>query len=95
MPVTVRGGDILFNDGSTQSTAAGAVTTSAVLNATAGASGNAIGSYALTVDFGGSFSINSTRAGSSVAGGLSGTWRAMQNAVISGGVGYGVFLRIS
>lgn len=47
MPVTVRGGDILFNDGTTQSTAAGAVNTTSVLNATAGASLGAVGTYAL------------------------------------------------
>ena len=46
MPVTVRGTDILFNDGSTQNTAAGSVTTTAVLNATAGASVGAVGTYA-------------------------------------------------
>jgi hypothetical protein len=47
MPVTVRNTDILFNDGSTQSTAAGAVTTAAVLNATAGASFGGVGTYAV------------------------------------------------
>lgn len=46
MPVTVRNTDILFNDGTTQNTAAGAVTTTAVLNATAGASAGAVGTYA-------------------------------------------------
>ena len=49
MPVTVRGTDILFNDGTTQGTAAtagGLVTTANVLNATAGASLGAVGTYA-------------------------------------------------
>ena len=45
MPVTVRGTDILFNDSSTQSTAA-VVNTTAVLNATAGAAVGAVGTYA-------------------------------------------------
>jgi hypothetical protein len=95
MPTTLRNTDILFNDGTTQSTAGGAVNTTTVLNATAGASGNAVGSYAVCLDFSGSFSINSTRAGSSVGGGLSGTWRAMQTSTVFGGVNFGVFLRIS
>jgi hypothetical protein len=47
MPVTVRGTDILFNDNTTQSTAAGAPTTAQVLSATAGASVGAVGTYAL------------------------------------------------
>lgn len=46
MSVTIRGTDILFNDGSTQSTSA-AVNTTTVLNATAGASVGAVGTYAL------------------------------------------------
>ena len=50
MPVTVRGGDILFNDGTTQSTAAGALNTTAVLNATAGASVGAVGTYGFFKD---------------------------------------------
>jgi hypothetical protein len=98
MPTTLRNTDILFNDGTTQATAAtagGLVTTANVLNATAGATGNAVGSYAVCLDFSGSFSINSTRAGSSVGGGLSGTWRAMQTSTVFGGVNFGVFLRIS
>jgi hypothetical protein len=50
MPVTVRGGDILFNDGTTQSTAAGALNTTAVLNATAGASVGEVGTYGFFVE---------------------------------------------
>ena len=49
MAVTVGGTSITFNDGTTQSTAAGAVTTTAVLNATAGASLGAVGSYSFLV----------------------------------------------
>lgn len=44
MPVTVRGTDILFNNGTTQNTAA-VVDTTSVLNATAGASVGAVGTY--------------------------------------------------
>jgi hypothetical protein len=58
MPVTVRGTDILFNDGTTQSTAA-VVNTTAVLNATAGASVGAVGTYALL----GESSQTTTQAG--------------------------------
>lgn len=49
MPVTVRGTDILFNDGTIQNTAASAsqVTTTSVLNATAGASYGAVGTYTI------------------------------------------------
>jgi hypothetical protein len=52
MPTTVRNTDILFNDGTTQGTAAtagGLVTTANVLNATAGASVGAVGTYAFLV----------------------------------------------
>jgi hypothetical protein len=68
MPVTVRGGDILFNDGTTQSTAAGAVSTTAVLNATAGASLGAVGSYAFLVPISGTVGLaaGTTYAGSSL-----------------------------
>lgn len=46
MTITVGGTSITFNDGTTQSTAAGAPTTAQVLSATAGASVGAVGSYA-------------------------------------------------
>lgn len=67
MAVTVGGTSITFNDGTVQSTAAGAVTTTAVLNATAAASVGAVGSYAFLFD---SFLVqNATRApGSTLAG---------------------------
>jgi hypothetical protein len=47
MAITVSGTTITFNDGTTQSTAAssGAPTTAQVLNATAGASVGAVGTY--------------------------------------------------
>jgi hypothetical protein len=69
MPVTVRNTDILFNDGTTQSTAAGAVTTTAVLNATAAASVGDVGSYAFLVEASTNASnrtVGSTLAGSSL-----------------------------
>ena len=77
MAVTVRGTDILFNDGTTQTTAAGAVSTTAVLNATAGATAGAVGSYmfATPATSGTSISFGTTYAGSSLrpTGGLYGT----------------------
>ena len=61
-------GGVRFPDGSTQTTAAGAVTTTAVLNATAGASAGGVGTYALTiVNTGTTFNFGATIAGSSVA----------------------------
>ena len=68
MPVTVRGGDILFNDGTTQSTAAGAVNTTTVLNATAGASVGGVGTYGLFLQNAGSTmsTIGGTVAGSNL-----------------------------
>lgn len=67
MAVTVGGTSITFNDGTTQSTAAGAVTTTQVLNATASASVGAVGSYAfLAHASGGIVNIGSTIAGSSL-----------------------------
>ena len=86
MPVTVRGTDILFNDGTTQSTAAGAPSTTQVLNATAAASVGAVGTYAELVDLAfTSRSPGETVAGSGLrytGGGIegstpSGTWRLM------------------
>ena len=73
MAVTVRGTDILFNDGTTQSTAAGAVTTTAVLNATAGAASKAVGTYGWHQV---QYTLGSTVSGSSLGFG-SGTWRCM------------------
>lgn len=46
MAVTVSGTSITFNDGSVQTSAGGAVNTTTVLNATAGASLGQVGSYA-------------------------------------------------
>jgi len=65
MPVTVRNADILFNDGTTQSTAAGAPTTAQILNATAGATAGAVGTYAFARrNVSQTISANTTYAGS-------------------------------
>lgn len=67
MPVTVRGTDILFNDGTTQSTAGSAVNTTTVLNATAGATAGSVGTYAfLGETTNTTTSIGGTRAGSAL-----------------------------
>lgn len=67
MPVTVRNADILFNDGTTQTTAAGAPTTAQVLSATAGASFGAVGTYAvLLMGVNTNLATGATIAGSSL-----------------------------
>ena len=70
MPTTLRNTDILFNDGTTQSTAAtsgGLVTTANVLNATAGASHQAVGTYTVAWNTTtGNVASNGTIAGSSL-----------------------------
>jgi hypothetical protein len=63
MPTTIRNTDILFNDGTTQNTAAGAITTAAVGNAYSGAQLAEIGTYAV-----GGFSTGGAAAGGTVAG---------------------------
>lgn len=99
MAVTVGGTSITFNDGTTQSTAAGAVTTTAVLNATAGASLGAVGTYAfLGETTSTTTTAGSTRAGSSLmyAGLLStipfsGTAVAANNFIGNGGTPAGTW----
>lgn len=110
MPVTLRNTDILFNDGSTQSTAAGAPSTTQVLNATAGASTGAVGTYALcrltasnfpainpgeTVA-GSNLVYTSANSASSTAVSV-GTWRAMGRTTgnVDAGDQTTVWLRIS
>ena len=67
MAVTVGGTSITFNDGTTQSTAAGAVTTTSVLNAVAGQAIGAVGTVAVLLNWSTSdFQPNSTVAGSSL-----------------------------
>lgn len=68
MAVTVGGTSITFNDGTTQTTAAGgAPTTEQVLNATAGASVGAVGTYAFLGMAGQTtISTGSTYSGSSL-----------------------------
>ena len=82
MPVTVRGTDILFNDGTTQSTAAGAITTTSVLNATAAASAGAVGTYGFFKDTVGSthvYEAGTTLAGSNLR------WAAAPLVSVTGG----------
>jgi hypothetical protein len=76
MPTTLRNTDILFNDGTTQSTAA----------ATAASAVGTVGTYALAGLNSGSIATGGTVAGSSlqfaninptISGALSGTWRCM------------------
>lgn len=88
---------VRFNDGTTQTTAAGALTTTGVLNATAGATVGTVGSYSLLTapDQANAPAIGATMAGSSLryasCGGNSGTapagtWRQM--GFSSGAAGY-------
>ena len=50
MPITVSGTSITFPDATVQTTAGGAPTTTQVLNATAGASALAVGTYAVLMN---------------------------------------------
>lgn len=84
MSVTVRGTDILFNDGTTQSTAASAPTTATVLAATAGGTNGGLGTYSI---------VRSTAAfgnpGTNYSGGvfynpLTGTWKVMSYSFPAG-----------
>jgi hypothetical protein len=103
MPVTVRGGDILFNDGTTQSTAGGAVNTTAVLNATAGGSVGGVGTYSFCRGSSGGYNPGDTVAGSALfyadsesaigSGSPPGTWRCM--ARLGRAFASTLFLRIS
>jgi hypothetical protein len=63
MAVTVSGTSITFNDATVQTTAAGAVTTTAVLNATAGATAGGVGTYAFLRNSGGTNLFGGTAAG--------------------------------
>lgn len=64
MTITVGGTTITFSDGTTQSTAGGAPTTTQVLNATAAAAVGAVGTYA----FLGETATTTTAAGGTRAG---------------------------
>jgi len=84
MSVTIRGSDILFNDGTTQSTAAGVVNTTTVLNATAGAGAGAVGTYALMKSNNGTaVSVGNQKAGSDLR--FAGAWTAAVAATIPSG----------
>lgn len=111
MPTRIRNTDILFNDGTTQSTAA-IVTTTAVLNATSAASVGAVGTYAfLSITdattqpgIGGTVAGSTLRYSSADAASTtapSGTWRQMGWNLGQAGYSYpnaarvSVWLRIS
>lgn len=81
MAVTVGGTSITFNDGTTQTTAAGAVTTTSVLNATAGASAAAVGTYvtAYPANNTGSYTFNSNYSGSSLRRSNGMIWEGQYN----------------
>ena len=100
------GPSITFGDATVQTTAAGAPTTTQVLNATAGASAGAVGTYSyLGPATTGTFGLGGTTSGSNLrttnAVAMSGTWRCMSfsNRVPVGcspdTVIFGVWLRIS
>jgi hypothetical protein len=107
MPVTVNGtAGVTFNDATTQSTA---FSSAAVLTAYSATTAGVVGAVAIrvlvTVPSGTTWSANSTVAGSAIYSGASGTWRALQNPVITGStfcncfgtINYfsGVYVRIS
>jgi hypothetical protein len=109
MAVQIRGGDIVFNNGTTQNSAA-VVSTATVLAATAAASTGGVGTYAFMRSLNAtSVSPGGTKAGSALTyagapGGTTGigtgTWRCMgydlSNSDIYGGSLYStLWLRIS
>lgn len=110
MAITVSGTSITFNDGTTQTTAGGgAPTTAQVLNATAGASVGAVGTYAVAVNttstartpgttVSGSTLYYSSTGAASQGQTLPGTWRCM--CYVNGNIdtpmyNTGLWLRIS
>jgi hypothetical protein len=105
MGITVSGTTITFNDATTQSTANNTpANTTNVLNATAGATVGAVGTYVFRSVFNGTWTSNSTIAGSSIQAGLAGTWRAIgtpqqTGTAVSGcatlSFNAGLYLRIS
>lgn len=105
MAVTVSGTSITFNDATVQTTAASAPTTTQVLNATAGASAGAVGTYAWVYKAAGPMVFGTNYAGSGLLSAgfywdgatltpswvttLSGTWKCMGSAT---GGGYTVLV---
>ena len=88
MPTTLRNGDILFNDGSTQSTAATAgslVTTANVLNATAGATFNAVGTYVWAATFASTGSVTLTSGATYTPGAGQGQIRSVATTTFNTG----------
>jgi hypothetical protein len=98
-------GGVRFPDGSTQTTAAGAVTTTAVLNATAGGAFGAVGTYCSVIGTNGvAVPLGGTIAGSNLnfinsVGNLitavSGTWRNMGCRADGANSNAQTYLRIS
>jgi hypothetical protein len=81
-------GNFLRGDGSWQTVPASAPSTTDVLNATAGASAGAVGSYGLRVTSSAPVAVGSTFAGSQI--GQSGTWRIMAGGGTTSNQGYGI-----
>lgn len=91
MAITVGGTSITFNDGTTQTTAAGgAPTTAQVLSATAGATAGEVGTYALAaaVNSSGSQAFNGTTSGSNLRQIGVGNFVSSSNYVYPGNGGY-------
>ena len=103
MPVTLNNTQIVFNDGTVQSTAGGTVNTTNVLNATAGASVGGVGTYSFCRGSTSAYAPGDTVAGSSLfyadsesaigSGSPPGTWRCM--ARLGRQFASTLFLRIS
>lgn len=102
MPTTLVSNGVQFPDNSVQTTAGGAVNTTTVLNATAGLSAGAVGTYGFHYNATGSnFGVGATTAGSNLrwtntAGNIlsnpAGTWRCLGDGYNSAGT---VWIRIS
>lgn len=87
MTITVGGTAITFNDGTTQSTAGGTVNTTNVLNATAGASAGAVGSYMMAAPSTNPTTFGATKAGSGLY--PTGAFNNIGYVACSAGVGAG------
>lgn len=98
MPTTLRNTDILFNDGTTQTTAGQPTNTTLVTAAYAAVASNGVGAYRPSE---GNYSFNVTTAGTNLGFGA-GTWRSMGSIATTAGDIYGngarfmtLWLRIS
>jgi hypothetical protein len=79
MPTALRNTDILFNDGTTQSTAGQPTSTSLVLSATAGASAGGVGTYGFLSQTADTTNANNITAGSTYAGSGLAAWGLVFN----------------